>query len=76
MGSELGRAGVSEEGRGIIPEWKRSRLWKLWERSPVRKIPAVLHSSKEAAALWNMGSTCRNQGMGRESGRAEGQGGL
>lgn len=58
---ELGRARLSEEeGRGTMSEWKRRRLWKFWERSPVRKIPAVLHSSKEAAALWNMGSTWKS----------------
>lgn len=58
-GSEFGSVNVSEEGRGTIFESKRSSLWQLWVRSPVRKMPAVLHSSKDAAVFWNMGSIYR-----------------
>lgn len=58
-GSLLGRTRVSEDGRGTILESKRSSLWQLCVRRLVRKMPAVLHSSKDAAVFWNMGSTCR-----------------
>lgn len=60
-GSEFGSVSVSEEGRGTIFESKRSSLWQLWVCSPVRKMPAVLHSSKDAAVFRNMGSTYRNR---------------
>lgn len=47
-GSQFGRVTVAKDGRGTISESKRSLLWQLWVRRLVRKMPAVLHSSKDA----------------------------